>query len=175
VKKGKQLVSEAIRASMEAQGWSQQSLCGLAPSYARDTLVTPYFFCSDIPRRPFGKYLIEGTIGVIHQGFEQRWLADPPREPKTVGFAAGLHIANFKQLGDKFYIPCDGPHATEVESFCAAVVRILTQIPSDEQQLIAAYDKNELCGFPLDAFAGYSHRNKFQAFKEFVKQLAANR
>jgi hypothetical protein len=174
LKKGKQLVLEAIQVSMEAQGWPLQSLCGLVPSYAKDTLVTPYFYCTDVLRRPLASYLVDGVIGVVHQGFEKFWMENPAREPKEPGFGVLLHIANFRELGGKRYIPCDVPFAKEVDTFCAAVANILGQMPADEQQLIAAFEKDELYGFRVDAFAGYSHRKKFQAFKEFVKQLAAD-
>ena len=157
---------------MKSQGWVLQSLQGLAPSFTRDSLVTPYFFLSALILRPFGSYLVEGSIGFIHQGFEELWLRDSAREPKRQGFGAGLHIANLKEIRGKDYLPSNPPFSEKVQAFSAEIAGVLSKMPSDERQLISAFKDNKLYGFPVDWFAGYSHRKKFEALREYVEQLS---
>jgi hypothetical protein len=65
-------------------------------------------------------------------------------------------------------VPCDSLDG----NFSAAVVKVLNTMPYDEQQLLAAFQANSLCGRRFEAFAGYSNRHKFQAFKEYLLSLA---
>jgi hypothetical protein len=124
----------------------------------------------DVAAGAYGKYVIEGLIGVIHQEFEKVWLANPSREPQEQGFGMGLHLANFNELGPKMYIPCDDPTTDDIAMFCDAIVQILSDFPSDEMQLVNSLEKNNVHGFRFDAFAGYSYRSKFDAFVEFLRR-----
>jgi hypothetical protein len=81
----------------------------------------------------------------------------------------GLHLGNFKELVPKMFIPGD-PNPNDVAEFCTAVAQILSDFPSDEMQLVNALDANKLRSFPFNAFAGYSYRNKFDAFVEFLRR-----
>jgi hypothetical protein len=159
-----------MSARMESAGWPLLEMHALPPFYGKELPVTPYFRCSDIVKRPYGKYVVEGLIGVVHQEFETAWLANPNREPQGQGFGMGLHLANFNELGPKMYLPCDDPTPHDLAEFCTAVAQILSDFPSDEMQLVNALEANKLRGFPFNAFAGYSYRNKFDAFVEFLRR-----
>jgi hypothetical protein len=170
MKKGKKAILDAIGACMNAHGWPPQKLPGSPVSaWARDTLVTPYFACFDVAPRPFGSYIVEGLIGVVHRGFEEAWLNDRSREPKSAGFAFGLHLANFRELNGKCYVPIDAPFTSEVDEFCQIVANILAKFPAGEQQLLDAFGTGELHGFPIRAFAVFSHRKKFDAMRLYMQ------
>ena len=159
---------------MGARGWTPQSLGGEGPAYAKQTRVTPYFACSELALRPFRKYLVEGVIGVVDREFEKIWMADTAREPKQAGFGLLLHMANFPELQNKMYLPCEGAFQQEVDALCGAIASVLNNLPANEQQLIEAFGRGELHNIPLNAFSGYSHRKKFLAFVEFVGRLGAH-
>lgn len=165
------LIVQAIGLKMEPLGWPLRRQPGLPLCYARDSRVTPFFGYVNFPRRSFGSYVVEGVVGVIHQAFEELWMQDPNREPKEPGFGFGLYTANLSELREKRYIPCDAPLEAAVAALCSAVSAILARMPADEHQLIDAFARNDLLGFEIRAFSGYSHRTKFQAFEEFVRHL----
>ena len=133
--------------------------------------MTPFFSYVNFPRRASGSYVVEGIVGVIHQAFEELWMQNPNREPKEPGFGFGLYTANLRELQEKRYIPCDAPLEAPVSALCGAVSAILARMPADERQLIEAFERDDLLGLEIRAFSGYSHRTKFQAFEEFVRQL----
>ena len=168
-------IIRAMNAAMRAQGWPSLSLCDLPLCYAKNTPVTPYFLCSEVPLRPYGKYTIDGAIGVIHQGFETLWMQNPDRKPVQPGFAVLLNVLNVPDLHDKRLIPPDGPVEASVDSFCVAVANLLNRMPHDERELVAAHEKDELCGFRLNAFSGYAYRTKFHAFREFVAGISKDK
>jgi hypothetical protein len=161
-----------LNATMKARGWPTISLCGLPLSYARDMTVTPYFSCSSIAPKPYGKYTIEGAVGVIHQGFEANWMKKGDRKPREPGFAVVLDVLNLPALRKKRHISPDSQLEVDVESFCSAVADVLDRMPHDERELVAAHEKNELYGLPWSAFSGYAYRTKFQAFQEFISRAA---
>ena len=169
-----QWVLKSIDSQMTAHGWPLQSLCGLPPAHARSTVVTPYFHCWSVAPRSFGSFAVEGAIGVIHQEFEREWMHDAQHEPRAPGFAAILHASNFSDLREKLYVPTTSDVGAEVEQLCTAVADILGSLPGNEAQLVAAFRKNELAGFPVDSFAGYAYRQKFAAFKRFVSHLRSD-
>jgi hypothetical protein len=152
---------------MAAAGWPPLSLHGLPVAYAKDQLVTPYFCCYDIEKRPYGAYAIEGLFGVIHQEFEEIWRTHPDHDPEYEPFAMGLYIANFRDLD---WILSDDPSSNDIAIFCDAVVRILNDFPSDEIQLVTALESNAVHGFKFEAFIGVSNRSKFAALVEFLRQ-----
>jgi hypothetical protein len=137
-------------------------------AYAKDNVVTPYFSCSSILRKPDGSHTIEGGIGVIHQGFEVNWMANKNRSPQAPGFAAVLNINNLPDLQDGRYISADSQLEADVERFCSVLTDVLDRMPQNEQELVAAYGRRDMGGIPWDAFSGYSYRTKFQAFQEFI-------
>jgi hypothetical protein len=171
VNKAKQLVRWAIDSGMMKHGWRCEIISQLPPAYLRDQVVTPFFSCLDIARRPFGDYLIEGVIGIIHRDFENQWLNDASRQPPEQGFGVVLHTANLIEIGEKLYIPTETPQGAEVDQFCGAISGLLEQMPQDEPQLSAAFAQNEVCGRSLDKFSGYYYRRKFEAFRKFVEGL----
>lgn len=165
------LIVQAIGLKMESLGWPLRRQPGLPACYARDSRVTAFFGYVNLPRRLSGSYVVEGIVGVIHQAFEEHWMQNPDREPKEPGFGLGLYTANLRELEEKRCIPCDAPLAAPVSALCSALSAILERMPADERQLIEAFERNDLLGFEIRAFSGYSHRAKFQAFEEFVRQL----
>lgn len=165
------LIVQAIGLKMESLGWPLRRQPGLPPCYARDSCVTPFFGYVQLPRKPFGSYVVEGVVGVIHQAFEELWMQNPNREPKEPGFGLGLYTANLRELQEKRYIPCDAPLEAPVSALCSAVSGILERMPAGEHELIEAFERNDLLGFEIRAFSGYSHRTKFQAFEHFVRHL----
>lgn len=167
-------VNRRIQTQMGARGWSLLSLWGLPASYLRDAPVTPYFHCSSISLRPYGDYVIEGAMGVIHQGFESAWLRNEARAPTDPGLGVLLNIANFEDLREKRHIEPGGGSDSQVDQFCVAVVEILDSMPHDDHSLIAAYKSGLLAGAPLKAFAGYAYRSKFSAFEDYLGHLAAS-
>jgi hypothetical protein len=156
-------------AAMESAGWPLLEMHALPPSYAKDVPVTPYFWCTNIDKRPYGNYVVEGCVGVIHQEFEKTWLADPHREPREQSHGILLLLANFRELLPTMFLPGDDPTAQDVAKFCSAVAQILSALPSDEMQLVNALEANKLHRFPFKAFAGYSYRSKFAAFEKFLR------
>ena len=160
---------QAIQNSMESFGWPLRCLCTLFPCYAKETLVTPYFHCSHLARR-FGSYRVEGYIGVIHQGFERIWAKRYPGDPSEHAFGVVLYTANFSELGETSYIAYEGPYEKAAEAYCAAVVTILDRLPTNEDQLFDAVEKDDLGGKRVDAYSSWGYIGKFNAFKEFVKQ-----
>lgn len=165
------LIVQVIGLKMESLGWRLRRQPGLPPCYARDTRVTPFLSYVNLPRRESGNYLIEGVVGVIHQAFEELWMQNPNREPKEPGFGCSLYTANLREVQEKRYIPCDAPLEGPVSALCSALSAILERMPADEHQLIEAFERNDLLGFEVRAFSGYSHRPKFRAFEEFVRHL----
>lgn len=166
------LIVQAISLKMESLGWPLRRQPGLPACYARDSRVTPFFSYVNLPRRLSGSYVVEGVVGVIHPAFEDLWMQNPDREPKEPAFGFGLYTANLRELQEKRYIPCDAPLAAPVSALCNAVCGILERMPASEHQLIDAFERDDLLGFEIQAFSGYSHRQKFQAFANFVRNLA---
>ena len=62
-------------------------------------------------------------------------------------------------------------HFGEISVLCSALSEVLQRMPSDERQLVHVFEKNELLGFAIQPFSGYSHVKKFQAFADFVRNL----
>jgi hypothetical protein len=163
-------VLQAIQHSMESFGWPLRRLCTLPPCYAKETLVTPYFVCSNLARRSFGSYRVEGSVGVIHQGFERIWAEKYPGHPSEQAFGVLLYIANLSELNESRYIAYEGPFEKAAERFCAAVVNILDRLPANEDQLFDAIEKDDLGGKRVDMYSGWAHIGKFREFKDFVRQ-----
>jgi hypothetical protein len=153
---------------MRKLGWSLQRRFGLPAAYTRDERVCPYFYFAEFRQGPDVPYVVVGAIGVIDGGFEEQWVRESADVGKAAGFAALLHIANIDELSRAAYVSS----VDEVGNFSAAVAKVLNSMPNDEQQLLAAFKANSLCGRRFDAFAGYSNRHKFQAFKEYLTTLA---
>ncbi len=172
---GEHRIVRAMNSTLQANGWSPLALCGLPVCYSRSLTVTPYFFCSDVSLKPSGVYAIEGAIGIIDQAFEALWVRNEDRQPKSPGFGVLLNILNIPQLREKRHITTDTQLESDVDDFCLVMANLLATMPHDEQQLIAAQGRDELCGFPLKAFSGYAYRTKFAAFIEFLRELAENR
>lgn len=165
------MIVQAIGLKMESLGWPLRRHPGLPACYARDSRVTPFFAYVNLPRRPLGSYVVEGVVGVIHQAFEELWMRNPNREPREPGFGFGLYTANLRELQEQRYIPCDAPLEAPVSALCSAVSGILERMPTDEHQLLEAFERDDLLGFEIRAFCGYSQRTKFQAFEHFVRHL----
>jgi len=168
--KDRKPILQAIQNSMESFGWPPRRVCGLAPCCAKDTVVTPYFFCSALSGRPFGSYRVEGSIGVIHQSFERIWAKKYPGYLSEYAFGVTINIANFSELSESGYIAYEGPFEAPAERFCAAVVNILDRLPLNEDQLYDAFQKDDLGGKRVDMYSGWAHIGKFREFKDFVKQ-----
>jgi len=162
-----------IQSSMKDKGWLLRSVCGLSPAFVRDSLVTPYFHCSQIRRTARGSYVIEGVIGVIHEDFEKSWNKHSMKDMRVPGFGVILDIANVRELSEKSWIKPDAD-ASAVESFCSAVTEILERMPCCQDDLVKAFQESKLYKMPVDQFAGFAHREKFYAFKEFVRSLQKN-
>jgi hypothetical protein len=162
------ILRETLDSSMGKLGWSLQRRYGLPAAYTRDERVCPYFYFAEFRHGPNVPYVVVGAIGVIDGGFEEHWVRERADRGKAAGFAALLHIANINELSRAAYVRS----ADDVRNFSAAVVNVLNSMPCDEQQLLAAFKANSLCGRRFDAFAGYSNRHKFQAFKEYLTTLA---
>jgi hypothetical protein len=124
-------IVRTMNASMRAQGWPLLTLCGLPLSYAKSTIVTPYFCCSDISWKPYGKYAIEGVIGVVYPGFEVLWMENPERKPIQPGFGVILNILNIPELRERRYVAQTQLEA-DVAGFCTSVVTMLNGMPQDE-------------------------------------------
>lgn len=165
------IIARTMNIALSSQRWSSVELCGLPPSYARDSLVTPYFHCSSIVLKPYGGYTVEGVLGVIHQGFEKLWMQNEDREVRVPGFGVVLNIVNIAELSEHHFIPSDGRVEANVGEFCAALCRNLEEMPSDEAALFFAIQRDLMLGRPWRDFSGYAYRQKFRAFIEFVGQL----
>ena len=160
-------VPRLIRNGMNARGWQWKEIENLPGCHVGDGEVTPYFYCFGAKLRPFGDFIVEGTIGVIHKRFEQKW------NRSSVGnqFACALLLSNFPTLQEVMYVPNNERIQFHVERFCEAVHALLSAMPNDEEQLVAASIANSVAGAPFDAFANVSQRIKFREFRRFVDQL----
>jgi len=170
ITKDRRPVLQAIESAMASFGWPLRRVCALPSCYARDSAVTPYFLCSNLARRRFGCYCVEGAIGVIHSGFERVWAQRYPGDPSEHRFGVLLHTANFRELHDCAYIAYEGPFDTAAERLCASIVSILQRLPSDEDELWQAVENDDLGGHRVNDYSGGPHNGKFNAFKTFVKQ-----
>jgi hypothetical protein len=164
-------IENAIRSSMQEKGWSLRSVCNLNPAFVREAMVTPYFRCSELRRTASGGYAIDGIIGVIHAGFEESW--GKQADEGSPGSGAMLNIANVRELSEKSWILADAD-VSAVEPFCSAMAEVLEQLPGREEDLVKAFQANRLYRFELNQFAGWAHREKFFAFKEFVRAHGAS-
>lgn len=63
-------ISDVIRTHLSLHGWPLQRVGWLAPVHGKSGEVTPYYCLAEAPTRPYGKFAITGTIGVIHRAFE---------------------------------------------------------------------------------------------------------
>jgi hypothetical protein len=165
-------IENAIQSSMQEKGWSLRSVCNLKRAFVREAMVTPYFRCSELRRTATGGYAIEGIIGVVHAGFEESWRRHAATDEGSPGFGAMLNIANVRELSEKSWIHADAD-VSAVEPFCSAMAAVLEQLPGCEEDLVKAFQANQLYRFEVDQFAGWAHREKFFAFKEFVRAPGA--
>jgi len=170
VTKDRRPVLQAIESAMASFGWPLRRVCALPPCYARDSAVTPYFVCSNLARRRFGCYYVEGGIGVIHSGFERVWAQRYPGDPSERRFGVLLYTANFRELAHSAYIVYEGPVETAAGQLCASIVSILQRLPADENELFDAVERDDFAGHRVDDYSGGPHNGKFNAFKAFVKQ-----
>jgi hypothetical protein len=164
-------ILHAMEASMQGFGWSLRSLQGLPRAYAHDQLVTPYMVCSHIVHKPYGDYVPECDIGVIHQGFEQLWMRDPARSPKEQGFGAIADMVMFPGMIENRYINPNSSIAPQVERFCTLIKQILDRMPDDESKLVDAFKKGEMGGISVNSYVGWHWRPKYGAFRRFVEDL----
>jgi hypothetical protein len=89
---------------------------------------------------------------------------------RSTELAVTLHTANFPELNEIRYVAYEGPFDKAAGAFCAGVVTILDRLPTDEEELTRAFEKDDLGGKRVDQYASWAHRGKFDAFREFVKQ-----
>ena len=56
-------------------------------------------------KRPYGNYVMEGCVGVIHQEFEKMWLADPHCEPREQSHGILWLLVSFRELLPTMFLP----------------------------------------------------------------------
>lgn len=140
----KRRIAERLDAVMASLGWPRLELFGMGSAYAKDRLVTPYF-SPRVAGRPGRRYFVmEGYIGVIHQGFEQYWRERVDLEPEGQGLCVVCHLANFGFDDAKFIDP-DCSLEEQVDAFGRAVAEVLEGMPGDESGLAAAFENDVLC------------------------------
>jgi len=169
-------ILQALDQVMARLGWTRQDLYGMGSAYAKDQPVTPYY----LPRlqgRAGRRYLVaSGYVGVIHRRFEDQWLEGGGRKRAKNHFPVIRLIANFPDLNEISFIEPDHPLPEQMHVFGGAVARLLESLPGDESALVAAFEANVLCGKRLDfSFVSIANDKKFQAFRQFVGQLALER
>ncbi|MGL6222221.1 MAG: hypothetical protein ACRC6L_01430, partial [Steroidobacteraceae bacterium] len=59
-----------IEAILGGLGWIAAPWRGAGRYFTQGESVTPYLLISDIAGRRWGKYVIEGSFGVLHRPFE---------------------------------------------------------------------------------------------------------
>jgi hypothetical protein len=164
-------IVEKLTAAMLRRGWPFQTLSGLPDAYMRDELVTPYFYCSYVRPKPHGAYVIDGAVGVVHQGFEKMWMQIAEKTPRENRFCVVLDIANVTKVSQ-----CKALRGVdlgaEVENFADAICSFLESMPQNQSDLIRSFRCGSICGIPTKNFSGYSAREKFCAFDEFLGKLA---
>lgn len=165
-------VASALEQCFSEYHWHLKHLWGTQSAFRRDLLVTPYF-APDVQRRTSDLYLVSGSIGLVHQGFEDGWTSK--KNPGGVALNRGyppvaLNIANFPALHATAYIN-SAQFKEDVRNSVVAITGLLERMPHDERSLKNDFRNDNLLGKPLDDFCPYGGENKFEEFKKFVAAL----
>lgn len=149
-----------------------QRVCNSRRVYAKNSLVTPYFYCEAAHRASGGAYYaLDGGVGVIHRGFEESWAHAAAGEGNENVFATVSHIANYPDIRPQSFIRTDNIErgvSKFVEMFCP----FLERMPQTEDDLVVVFRKGELCEQELKkGFSSVQNRKKFASFAEFVNHL----
>jgi hypothetical protein len=167
------VVIESLTDAMLRRGWSIRHVVKLPEAYTKNTPITPYFYCSYAHRKSAGRYVIDGAVGVIDQIFEEAWEVDPENTSKEGQFGMTLHIANVKELNDARFLP-GAELELEVDNFALTISRFLDGMPQNVSELISSFRSNEMRGFSIEKYSGYSGRQKFGAFKRYMETMVAS-
>jgi len=161
-------VTAIIDSAMIAAGWSGEPFGRGMKLFIRAGDVTPFFLLSKIAGRPWGGYVIEGGIGILHRPFEQRWSSTATVNSNDFP-TTFLHTANFLEINDLAYIDPHQPLETHVYVWCESLVRILNSLPTTHVELSLAHrEKRSLAGHPLDDFLSFQEADKNAAFIKFL-------
>jgi len=153
-------ISPLMIALLRRRNWHLASICWLPLAYVRNVSVTPYLWATVRPRQ--GQFFVDGSIGVIHQEFEKRWIRQGISENS---FSTSLHIANILTLDCYF---STGTLEQDAGRFCRTIADILDAMPQDETSLRIAFEANRMVDLPIDNFGGVYKAGKFVDFKKFV-------
>src|SRR5882672_3303141 len=98
---------------------------------SEEQLVTPYYLAGSIRRTSDGRYSLGGSIGVIHQEFEEIWMEREENRARGNALGTSLLIANIKELSDLGYVRPE-TFKDEVDRFAAALCEFLGKMPQNE-------------------------------------------
>jgi hypothetical protein len=162
----------ALTSSLNQQGWIFQRVLKSRKLYAKNSVVTPYFYCEAAHRVSGGTfYALDGAVGVIHRGFEEAWVQSAANEGTENVFATASHIANYRAIRPASFIRPDSIKE-DVSKFVDALGPFLERMPKTEDELVLVFRKDDLCGEKLkNGFSGTPNEKKFASFSEFVNHL----
>jgi len=165
----KQIFSVFAGAMLE-KGWSQHSFSGLPKIFSKREVVTPYYCAGQLHRTGDGWYTLGGGIGVIHQEFEETWAARTENRGQQSLLTSHLLICNIKHLMHVSYVRPE-TLAQDMDRFVNVLDEVLAGMPQSESALKEAFNAQQLCGRPISTFSGWSQRQKFAEFQQFISRL----
>jgi hypothetical protein len=107
---------------------------------------------------------MDGYIGVLHRGFEERWAKDRPGQRNFHCLA--MNIANIDVLREEQYITYVDPHS--LHSFCSAIVTLLETMPHDVQDLRKVLGGEQLAGTSAEKFMHFDRDDKLKQLQQFI-------
>jgi hypothetical protein len=162
----KNLLEEELKKAFFAGCWQFERVAGLPAAFVLSTLVTP-FFQPRLLSRSKSSYLIDGYVGVLHRGFEARWVESKREYSKHNFHCLALNIANFSLLRSRQYVTLD-TYDGDIPAFSDAVVRLLNMLPHDEAALRSAFEAGILMDIPLEKFVIPIRTEKLTNLKIFL-------
>jgi hypothetical protein len=156
-----------LKAEFKARSWCLERVARLPPAFVQPTTVTA-FFQPRVLRRSEALYLIDGYIGVLNREFENHWLQNRPNTPKRNQHCLVLNIANVDVLRANHWIDAIG-WETSLAKFLQIALAQLEQLPTDEESLRLALERDVLMGLPLEKFVLPGSEEKISGLKAFVE------
>lgn len=155
-----------IAARFAKEGWRRERVAKLQPAFVRNSDVTPYFLDRVLSRH--GKYLMaEGWVGVIHRGFEERWIRENASAATRNRFVLIRNVLNFDRLRPLVYIEMNEVE-TAGSQLCNELLLVLEALSQSEAELRLALENGDLAGVPVQKFVLPGGETKLASLKSFV-------
>ena len=163
-------IEQELSRNLEAHHWSLSRLCAIhPPAFARNIDVTPAFI-PNIIRKAGGVYLVNGSLGLICQKFERKWISrsDPGKHESSINrFCLVSNTSNVPELLGTSYIHGNQPRR-DLDAYLASLNSVLERMPHDMSSLASIFRGEQLLGLPLETFVAYGQEDKFKQLREYV-------